>query len=201
MGIFRVAVNAEGWQTKISLDSSPRFHARGFPCQRGSLFLSGDASRFLVLLGRHGVGANEDQEPGWSCFLLTPDPPLSCYKTLVLLHSSYAAQQSLINSSPSVGLQSSTMAPAATKSQWISTLFGPSGTFSAGGGEGKAQAGSFSGGWFGQKEKGEESKEENNKSGLEANGNNLQQRQQKLRRPRFAVELDGLHCFETIVPQ
>lgn len=53
----------------------------------------------------------------------------------------------------------------------------------------------------GKKDKEEEAKVEINKSGLAEKANNLQQEdhQQEWRRPRFAVELDGLNCFETIV--
>ncbi|URE07238.1 hypothetical protein MUK42_02085 [Musa troglodytarum] len=58
----------------------------------------------------------------------------------------------------------------------------------------------------GKKDKEEEAKVEINKSGLAEKANNLQQQQeeeqqQEWRRPRFAVELDGLNCFETIVLQ
>ncbi|URD83114.1 hypothetical protein MUK42_05413 [Musa troglodytarum] len=83
---------------------------------------------------------------------------------------------------------------ASPTTQWVNSLLSSRGSFSAG--DGKPQ-GWLSGAWFGNK-KDEEAK---NKG---AGGNSAlqqQQQQQKRRLPRFAVELDGLNCFETIVPQ
>uniref|UniRef100_A0A804LA45 Uncharacterized protein n=1 Tax=Musa acuminata subsp. malaccensis TaxID=214687 RepID=A0A804LA45_MUSAM len=79
---------------------------------------------------------------------------------------------------------------ASPTTQWVNSLLGSRGSVSAG--DGKPQ-GWLSGAWFGNK-KDEEA--ENKGAGGKSN---LQQ--QKRRLPRFAVELDGLNCFETIVPQ
>ncbi|KAJ8511301.1 hypothetical protein OPV22_001735 [Ensete ventricosum] len=63
-------------------------------------------------------------------------------------------------------------------------------------GDGKPQ-GWLSGAWFGNKKDEEaETKGAGGKSSLQQ-----QQLQKKRRLPRFAVEFDGLNCFETIVPQ
>ncbi|KAM3393537.1 hypothetical protein ACQJBY_014323 [Aegilops geniculata] len=44
-----------------------------------------------------------------------------------------------------------------------------------------------------------EKKEMNNDSAVNIVGKQRQQQQQQLK-PRFALELDGLNCFETLVP-
>ncbi|KAG1361912.1 hypothetical protein COCNU_10G001310 [Cocos nucifera] len=71
-------------------------------------------------------------------------------------------------------------------------------------GDGKA-SGWFNSSWIGKKKN---NKEEENRGGSVKSSTvdvqakkKLEQQQQGKSRPRFAVELDGLHCFETIVPQ
>ncbi|THU69403.1 hypothetical protein C4D60_Mb08t14050 [Musa balbisiana] len=79
---------------------------------------------------------------------------------------------------------------AAPKTQWFSSLISSKGSFFFAD-EGKAR-----GGGFGKKDKEEENRDESNDSGLAPPNNELQTQR---RAARFAVELDGLNCFETVV--
>ncbi|KAG1354071.1 hypothetical protein COCNU_07G001830 [Cocos nucifera] len=60
----------------------------------------------------------------------------------------------------------------------------------------------FDGGWIGKKNKEEENKGGSDESRtLPVPAKKLEQQQKSKSVARFAVELDGLHCFETIIPQ
>ncbi|RWW58175.1 hypothetical protein BHE74_00035001 [Ensete ventricosum] len=83
---------------------------------------------------------------------------------------------------------------ATPTTQWVNSLLSSRGSLYAA--DGKPQ-GWLSGAWFGNKKDEEaETKGAGGKSSLQQ-----QQLQKKRRLPRFAVEFDGLNCFETIVPQ